>query len=190
MIIGISGKAGSGKDTVGDYLVKEGVIDVKIPLAKSLKELCSNIFNIPIENFYDKKDEDTHIKVSNWLYNNSQLDKERIGTNLTGRELLQYFGTDVVRSFHSSTWVDLFIEESKKYNIVTCTDVRFIDEVEAIQKSGGIVIRLTRNPSKMSHVSENQLDDYKNFDIVYNNEGETPIQTCEAIKCILTEGDY
>lgn len=190
MIIGISGKAGSGKDTVGDYLVREGIIDIKIPLAKSLKELCSNIFTIPIENFYEKKDDETHIKVSSWLCDNSQLSEDRIGTNLTCRELLQYFGTDVVRSFHSSTWIDLFIQDSKKYDTVICTDVRFIDEAEAIQKSGGIVIRLTRNPSKMSHVSENQLDDYKNFDIVYNNEEETPTQTCEAIKWMLIKGDY
>jgi hypothetical protein len=187
MIIGISGKAGSGKDTVGNFLVSEGLVETKIPLAKSLKDLCSELFGIPNEYMYNNKEAETHIKVTEWLHNNSQLTKDRVGTNLTVRELLQYFGTDVVRSFYSSVWTDMFLRSCEEYNSVVCTDVRFIDEVEAIQKSGGIVIRLNRNPSKMSHCSENQLDDYKNFDIVYNNIGETPEATCNSIKTILEE---
>ena len=51
MIIGISGKAGSGKDTVGDYLLRSNLVQAKIPLAQSLKYLCSFLFNIvAIEN--------------------------------------------------------------------------------------------------------------------------------------------
>lgn len=187
MIIGISGKAGSGKDTVGDYLLRSNLVQAKIPLAKSLKDLCSKLFGIPNDYMYDNKEKETHIKVTDWLCDNSQLGSERIGTNLTVREVLQYFGTDVVRSFHSSVWTDMFLRSCKEYDSVVCTDVRFVDEVEAIQKSGGLVIRLTRNTSHMSHCSENVLDDYKNFDIVYNNIGETPKETCENIKTILEE---
>jgi hypothetical protein len=187
MIIGISGKAGSGKDTVGDYLLRSNLVQAKIPLAQSLKYLCSFLFNIPIEDMYENKEKETQIKVTNWLFNNSQLEKDRVGTNLTVRELLQYFGTDIMRSFYSNVWTDVFLKSCSEYDNVVCTDVRFIDEVEAIQKSGGIVIRLTRNTSDMSHSSEKVLDDYKNFDIVYNNIGETPEKTCKNIRTILEE---
>jgi hypothetical protein len=37
----------------------------------------------------------------------------------------------------------------------------------------------------MDHPSETSLDGYNNFDYVYNNEGETPLETCEAITEIL-----
>jgi hypothetical protein len=44
-------------------------------------------------------------------------------------------------------------------------DVRFPNEVKAIQDMGGIVVRLTRNPVKSDDETETALDDYSDFDM-------------------------
>lgn len=53
------------------------------------------------------------------------------------------------------------------------TDVRFENEVKAIKRRGGIVIRLTRDTGNKpsNHESETALDYYDEFDLVYNNNG-------------------
>ena len=43
MLVGITGKAGSGKDTVGDYLVKSHGFK-KIALADPIKRLVKDVF--------------------------------------------------------------------------------------------------------------------------------------------------
>ncbi len=50
------------------------------------------------------------------------------------------------------------------------TDVRFFNEAQAIKDRGGILIRVDRDSdSKDSHVSENELDNYKDWDYVIDN---------------------
>lgn len=51
MIIGISGKAGSGKDTVADFLVKERGL-VKVALADPLKRICKDVFDFTDEQLW------------------------------------------------------------------------------------------------------------------------------------------
>ena len=65
-------------------------------------------------------------------------------------------------------------------------DVRFENEVEAIQKAGGKVIRLTRKPHEDVHPSETALDSYENFDVVIDNQNfdinETNIKVMEVLR--------
>ena len=65
-------------------------------------------------------------------------------------------------------------------------DVRFENEVEAIQKAGGKVIRLTRKPHEDAHPSETALDNYENFDAVIDNQNfdinETNIKIMEVLR--------
>ena len=50
------------------------------------------------------------------------------------------------------------------------TDVRFFNETQAIKDKGGILIRVNRDSdSKDSHVSENELITYKDWDYVIDN---------------------
>ena len=41
--------------------------------------------------------------------------------------------------------------------------------MEAVQKAGGKVIRLTRDPFEDEHASENALNEYDGFDCVIDN---------------------
>ena len=45
MIVGISGKMGSGKDTISDYLVRK-FLGRKVAFADKLKELLVELFNL------------------------------------------------------------------------------------------------------------------------------------------------
>lgn len=104
--------------------------------------------------------------------------KDAEGNYYTIRQLLQKFGTEVGRSISPNLWVDALMNDyieakSKGYEedwIVT--DVRFKNEAEAIRENGGILIRLNRNTGfNDQHSSETALDDYKNFDLIIDNNG-------------------
>ena len=104
--------------------------------------------------------------------------KKPEGGYYTIRQLLQKFGTEVGRNISSDIWVDSLLGEYNKAKsgdleedwIVT--DVRFENEVEAIRENGGILIRLNRNTGfNDQHSSETALDNYKNFDLVIDNNG-------------------
>lgn len=51
MIIGIAGRAGSGKDTVADLLVRDHRF-VKIAFADPLKRICKKVFDFTDEQFW------------------------------------------------------------------------------------------------------------------------------------------
>jgi hypothetical protein len=92
------------------------------------------------------------------------------------REVLQYWGTEIFRRQYQDVWADACIRAVRKSNTVfaVITDCRFANEVEAVQKAGGRVVRLTRIvfPNDM-HVSETSLDpkkfDWGRFDFVIDN---------------------
>ena len=53
MIIGITGYAGSGKDTLADFLIENNQFK-KLEFAKKIKEILSDLYDVPIEYFYDR----------------------------------------------------------------------------------------------------------------------------------------
>ena len=79
---------------------------------------------------------------------------------MTSREFLQYFGTDICRRIKPDVWTSACIQRIvlSGTQLAVVPDVRFPNEVEAIQKAGGKVIRLTRKPFEDSHSSETSLD--------------------------------
>lgn len=185
MILGISGKAGSGKDTVADYLISMGIMDKKHPFAKAVKDICGLMFNISEHDLYNNKDKTTDVIVTDNVISLIPSLKNRKGTCLSVRELLQYFGTDIARKFYKQVWISVLLNNINKNENVVISDVRFKNEADAIKKAGGKLIRLTRNPYNMEHESETELDDYKNFDIIYDNRGQTPEVTCKNIMELL-----
>ena len=87
------------------------------------------------------------------------------------RELKQKHGTEVRRAQDEEYWVKKWIETyTKTFNENVCVDdVRFLNEVDAIKRFGGIIVRIERTDEcgESSHVSETALDDYEaDFNIV------------------------
>lgn len=107
---------------------------------------------------------------------------------MTAREVLQYVGTEVFRRMYPDVWSSALISTIKrdKTERSLIADVRFPNEAQAIQKEGGIIIRLTRNPfPDNDHESETAMDNYGPFDFTIDNEEMTIIEQNAAVLSIL-----
>ena len=143
MIIGFVGFIGCGKDTAADYLVNYHEFR-RDSFANTLKDAVANIFG------WDRTLLEGRTKESReWR---DQLDlwwSERLNIPvLTPRWVLQNWGTEVCRNhFHDDIWIASLENKLRKTkdNIVI-SDVRFPNEMKAIRKSGGIVVRIKRGP--------------------------------------------
>jgi hypothetical protein len=187
MLIGVSGKAFSGKDTFADVLskrcyektkflfdfwnhsahgvkpedeeVKHGIICpvVSVAFAKKLKSMAMEHFSLTQEQVYGL---------------GKEVVVERYGK--TPRTILQEMGA-FYRSIHKNYWVDAVLDNLPKDAVHHCiTDVRFENEYKGIKKRKGIVIRIERDislrasVSNPAHISEVDLDGAE-FDLVIDN---------------------
>jgi len=114
--------------------------------------------------------------------------KEKRKGFMSAREFLQYFGTNICRIVKNDVWVEACINSIKSSGtqLAIVPDVRFDNEVQAIQEAGGKVIRLTRKPHEDAHASETALDNYKDFDCVIDNSSldihETNMELLKILK--------
>ena len=99
---------------------------------------------------------------------------------MTGREVMQFAGTEIFRKMYHNVWAESTVRRIQKdeSKFAVITDCRFPNEVEAVQKAGGKVIRFTRNPHpEDTHESETALDqenfDWGKFDAVIDNSNMT-----------------
>lgn len=163
MIIGLSGYARSGKDTVAEQLVlKHGF--KQYSFAEPMKK-AMYILN-PIV----KVDE-----VGMFTYQGAVdaygIDEAKVKFPEI-RRLLQVFGTEVGREmFGNNFWVDLCLNNVES-DLIVVSDVRFVNEAEAIRSRGGQVWRIDRPGigPVTGHASETALDGYK-FDQILKNSG-------------------
>lgn|GEM_PF-98824 len=163
ILIGLSGKKGSGKDTAADALVHDFGYE-RHAFASRLKAAVTRLDPI-----IDVDDEGIY------RYASAVVDhgEERVKAWPEARRLLQRMGTEVGRDlFGDSFWVDQTMRDVDASGTpVVITDVRFPNEVQAIRERGGIVVRIERDGlPEDAHPSEHALDDYT-FDVVIQNEG-------------------
>jgi hypothetical protein len=88
---------------------------------------------------------------------------------MTGRQVQQHFGTDVVRAMYPDAWNRACLKaiEREAPDVAIVDDCRFADECEAVKGAGGVVARLQRNPNPGdAHTSESALDDYLGFNFL------------------------
>lgn len=155
-IIGISGKAESGKTTFGEML------------KKSFEEKAQRVLMI---NYADA------VKHIARQYYNWNGEKDQYG-----RSLLQKIGTDMGRNMiDEDIWViivELFINLMKDdFDVFIIGDCRFPNEIEYWEdKNNYYSIRIAREnhssqltDEQKQHASETSLDDYDSFDFVIQN---------------------
>jgi dephospho-CoA kinase len=161
MIIGLSGYARSGKDTIAEILIMNYGFK-RLAFADNIRKAI--------------------IKLDPILSNGQRISGsvreigwEPTKANTEVRRLLQVFGTEVGREmFGEDFWVkQVFkqIKEEEIYKNFVITDVRFPNEANFIKANGGEVWRINRNDNKPinAHASESAMDEYK-FDRVISNE--------------------
>jgi hypothetical protein len=143
MIIGICGFIGSGKDTIADYLVNLHHFR-RESFASTLKDAVAQVFgwDRTMLEGRTKQAREWREQVDPWWSERLQI------PGLTPRYILQQWGTEVCRkNFHDDIWIASL--ENKLRNSqddVVISDCRFPNEIAAIKKAGGIVVRVVRGP--------------------------------------------
>jgi len=175
--------------------------------ADSLKELCINLFGLTPEQVYGTEEQKNQILPGiRWedmpRFQNMKLIKKlpidakkswgwKEGA-MTAREFMQFLGTDIMRKIDKNVWANACINKILKEgsDLAVIADVRFPNEVEAINKVGGKVLRLERNVHEDDHDSETALDvdnfDHSNFWHVLDNRDITIQQTITEIQSLLS----
>ena len=143
MIIGICGLIGSGKDTIADYLQNIHQFR-RESFASTLKDAVAHVFGWPRDLLEGRTRESREWReqVDPWW--SERLDMP----HLTPRYVLQVWGTEVARrSFHDDIWIASLENKLRKtQDDVVISDCRFPNEISAIKRAGGTVIRVTRGP--------------------------------------------
>ena len=196
MIISISGKIGSGKDTIAE-IIKEKMPAAEWEVKKfagKLKEVATLLTSIPIDKFEDQSFKQTSLP-SEW----NDTDNEP----MTVRDLLQKLGTEAMRQgLHENVWVNALFSDYIPTNLqevsdelaplyptrpmirnsVTpliypnwiITDTRFPNEIDACVNRGAMTILVQRDSGNhigIAHTSETALDDYNQWDYIIDNTG-------------------
>lgn len=176
MIIGITGKKQSGKDTIANYLVNKYNFE-KISFADPLKSACRELFLFDDDQLYgDKKEE-----IDEFF-------------NVTPRKTMQFIGTEVFRNYINNLlpdikdnfWVCLMEKQiMNNKNLIVIPDVRFQNELDLIKKYNGVIIKVDKisniiddhisesnNVENVDHVIDNNNTKeklYENIDVILNN---------------------
>jgi adenylate kinase family enzyme len=171
MIIGIAGKSRSGKSTAAIMLGKKIGFPV-VGVADGLKQLCSELFDIPIEDLSSvKKDELLPVRLTeeqkNAFLQKVGLEDTSIRMEFASlRKMLQYLGTDIVRKHDPLYWIKLLGEKDN----VIIADIRFTDEVDWIKSQQGILYYVDGKSSfEDKHPSENDIKTFDDFTCIPNH---------------------
>ncbi len=140
-ILGFCGPIGSGKDEAANIAAEFGYD--KIGFADHLKATCQFLTG---HDYTLRETKDTEVF-----------------PGVTGRRVLEVIGTEAMRTLNPNFWIDKVLE---KRDIAIC-DVRFPNEVEAIQKAGGVVIKIIRDGcQRTGHESDNWEELKSDFTII------------------------
>lgn len=214
MIIGISGRIGSGKDTVGKiiqylqchntgeitiedvisnpehewWLEEQSKFEIK-KFAGKLKQMASLLTGIPVEDFEDQEFKKSYLGAEWGTVKSNPLNAVPVFSDvsfnelMSVRELLQKLGTEAIRDgLHPNAWVNALMCEYKRPKMSEyspsnwiVTDVRFPNELEAIEDVNGLTIKVIRPVKKSKttarlHPSETSLDKAR-FNYTIFNDG-------------------
>jgi dephospho-CoA kinase len=176
MIVGISGKAQSGKDTIGEYLVKKHGF-IRIASADALKRIAMRTFN------WDGEKDAKGRKFLQDLATAVRGYDPDFWINITFKEIERQNKEE--NNVYSATY-------RKDKNFVI-TDVRYKNEADYLMRAGAILMRIERAGIELfDHESETQLDSYENFDCrIYNNGSieELETKTSNYLKRILSSDE-
>jgi len=154
MIIGISGKKRSGKDTVFsmiDAITAHEVRTTRTAFGDQIKQEIAESMGISADDI--------------------NADKERF------RPLLQWWGAEFRRGYCGEDyWIKkMRLAAAAWYarDWLIITDVRFPNEAELVRELNGVLIRVDRDRDTWldDHNSETALDDYDHFDFRLKNDG-------------------
>jgi hypothetical protein len=154
MIIGLTGKARSGKDTVAEHLnIAHGFHHYWF--SKPMKDAMRVIFGWNDDHLYGDLKE--------------TVDKFY---GVSPRVALQTLGTEWGRGcINKDIWINRAKHEINQHQNIVISDCRFDNEAALIRKQGGLVIRVVRDEAATvaAHISESGISpELISFDIQNN----------------------
>jgi hypothetical protein len=164
MIIGLSGYAQTGKDTLADHIVKNYGFN-RVAFADPIREALYKL------NPKVGLDESIAVSLAHAVDNMGWEEVKKISPDT--RKLLQRLGTEVGREmFGEDFWVNKAMLKATEHKNVVFSDTRYFNEAESIRKHGGILIRINKPNTREinGHESEKNLNDYM-FDYTIINNG-------------------
>lgn len=158
-VIGLTGLAGVGKDSVGQVLVRNWGFERRA-LADSLRAIAEAV--------------DPYISVnerlSDVLNAMSWDDAKRIYPEV--RRFLQHLGSEGGRNvLGDDIWLRTTMKDIDRPTVIT--DVRFMNEIDYIKGTGGIIVKIVRPgfDEPLNHSSEKTLFEWNGYDYLLNNDG-------------------
>lgn len=178
IVIGMIGKAGSGKDTVADYVVEKYGF-TKIAFADPLKQAVQVIFDVDDNYMFDR--EMRELPLPGW-------------EPWSVRKLLQFVGTELMRNqVDEDIWVKNAASRAKRISKCIISDVRFPNEVTDMRKrlegnANMVFVRVTRPGHEdatggiKGHASEAMIDELDaDIDIVNDGTLEDLYEKVDAL---------
>lgn len=192
-IIGLTGFAKSGKSTAAEILKSLG--GQEVAFAKHLKDVCSAVFGVERSHFDDQAFKeipfDKEIVIQKWdlseILEMFEIDKRFLATSILAhrgkhmtspRHVAQYIGTEVLRSIDENIHIKMAfkLNADSTAKFLICSDVRFDNELKAVQEAGGTMFGIWREAIvpkdlKNLHPSEKEIPSLvKRSDLVFHNE--------------------
>ena len=164
MIIGLSGYAQSGKDTVANILVEQYGYK-RIAFADPIRDLLYEMDPpVPVGAGSEKHTVglQNYVDVYGW-----DVAKQ----NPIVRSMLQNLGVGARKVFGDKFWIYEALSDVAPQDKVVVSDVRFVNEADWIQTFSGQIWRIKRvgTDAVNEHVSESEMDGYPVNQIFVNN---------------------
>lgn len=174
-LIGLHGKAGVGKDTFADILVKNHGF-VKRGFADPLYEEVAAAFRVSVDWLRDRDRKETPQNNLTDLNCDNPDFRGVMGQHLipramhSPRQILQLWGTEYRRGQDENYWLKQMAnfktfhditeptDPARPVNGIVIPDCRFENEAEWVRRQGGYILKIERNvPNVAAHVSEAEL---------------------------------
>lgn len=156
-IVGITGVAGAGKDTVADHLVARFGY-VKVSMAAPLK---------------------AGLAAMGWPEPNNRDDKEKLieGFDFSWRQAAQRLGTEWGRGLDPEVWVKaMALRLRRADDRIVISDIRFENEAKMVRELGGKMLFIAGRAADLgdqaTHVSEAGIEFYPACDGLIDNAGK------------------
>jgi hypothetical protein len=196
MIIGIAGKAATGKTTAAKHMAPLMDMACKIvPMAMVLRDEVEEFLravgadeSVPL--VYGDQDDKVRVfyvdeqqaqkqcpKWSHFVSEHQEIQDIPGQTAVTVRRILQWWGTEYRRAEDADYWTKAWGRKVKQFDLehmyVLVDDVRFINELNVIKEYGGLIVKIERPgfDGANNHASETSLDDYDAWDGKILNDG-------------------
>lgn len=160
MIIGLTGYAQVGKDTVAKILVEKYGYK-RIAFADPLRDVLYDT-NPMIDSIAGEP-----VLLQPFV---NKYGWEEAKKSPRVRQYLQRLGLSIREHIDQSVWINKAISEIGSNTAVVITDVRFINEAEVIKLMGGQIWKVVRNGINPinSHISETEMSNYSPDRIIVN----------------------